>query len=79
MRAEQGGLLALVSERLQESVQVSPPRSPGILEGIGRSSKDRMEQGVDLLAFIGETVMAILRTALRPRRMRWAALFAIPK
>jgi phospholipid/cholesterol/gamma-HCH transport system permease protein len=35
-----------------------------------------VEQAGALLAFIGETVVAILRTLLRPARIRWAALFA---
>ncbi len=34
---------------------VRPPPPPGFLEGIGRDSWAHVEQGLDLLAFIGET------------------------
>ncbi len=76
LRREFGGLLALVGERLGELALVRPPPPPGFLEGIGRDSWVHVEQGLALLAFIGETVVAILRTGVRPARIRWAALFA---
>ncbi len=76
LRSEFGGLHDLVSERLQQLAEVHPPRPPGFLEGIGRNSWAHVEQAGALLAFIGETLVAILRTLLRPARIRWAALFA---
>jgi phospholipid/cholesterol/gamma-HCH transport system permease protein len=75
LRTEFGGLLALVGERLQQLALVRPPQPLGFLEGIGRDSWAHVEQGLALLAFIGETAVAILRTVLRPARIRWAALF----
>jgi phospholipid/cholesterol/gamma-HCH transport system permease protein len=75
LRAEFGSLLALVGERLQEMAQVNPPASSGFLEGIGRNSWTRLEQGMALLAFTGETTVVILRSLLHPARLRWNVLF----
>jgi len=74
LREEFAELLALVGERLRQSEQVQPPKPPGFLEGIGRNSWAQVEQAGALLAFTGETVVAILRALMRPARIRWSAL-----
>ncbi len=45
--------------------------SPSVLQGIGRSSVDTLEQGLALLSFVGETALVFAASVLRPSRWRW--------
>jgi len=73
----QARLLGLVAQRYAGYVPQEPPHPPGVLERIGRTNWSRLEQAFYLLAFIGEVCVAVLRSFLQPRRVRWRALAAI--
>ncbi len=64
-------LMALVGEH---EAPAPPPRPRRLgLGRIGRMSLGALQQGDDLLRFIGETAVAALRLVARPRRIRWRA------
>jgi phospholipid/cholesterol/gamma-HCH transport system permease protein len=76
LREEHEGLLRLVSQRRAEFGEPQALRSPGWLESVGRTAWQHASQAVDLLAFVGETAVALGRSALRPSRIRWRAIMA---
>ncbi len=74
LRPEFAALLALIAEHL-----VAPDRppansaspSPTALEGLGQNANAAFEQGTALLAFVGETSLALVGTLAHPARWRW--------
>ncbi len=74
LRPEFAALLALIAEHL-----VAPDRppansaspSPTALEGLGQNANAAFEQGTALLAFVGETSLALVGTLAHPSRCRW--------
>lgn len=76
LRPAQARLLALVAQRYAVEVQAQAPQRPGLLERIGRSTWEHLDQAFSLLAFIGEVAVVLLRACLQPRRIRWRALTA---
>jgi phospholipid/cholesterol/gamma-HCH transport system permease protein len=61
---------------------VEPPapdkRPPGYIQAlanIGYALENFGEEALETLSFLGETLTAIGRLALHPKRMRWAAMF----
>jgi phospholipid/cholesterol/gamma-HCH transport system permease protein len=67
-------LLNLVTERRDRPV--APARAPrlGWLGRLGQGTWGHIEQGRDLLGFVGETTLALLRLVRRPQRFRGRAL-----
>ena len=48
----------------------APSRPPSVVQAVGRNAAALGEQGVALLAFVGETAATLARCALQPRRWR---------
>lgn len=74
LRGEFTALLELVRERLGESIPAAPPPREGTLAWLGREAWRRAEEGLALLAFFGETVVALGRNLRHPGRIRRHAL-----
>jgi phospholipid/cholesterol/gamma-HCH transport system permease protein len=68
------GLLRLVRETGLEPGSVPRPESPGALEALGRQSSEGVQQGIGMLAFIGEMGSAWLRQLVHPGRIRWGEM-----
>ena len=74
LRPEHARLLDAVS---QQVVVPSPPDVPvpagfkGAVHRVGKSTEAGVEQALALLAFIGESSVALARAGLSPRRLRW--------
>jgi len=68
-----GRLLALVK---QQQVVPVPAARAARLSRLGQATWEHIEQGLQLLAFLGETFVILLTCILQPRRLRWNALFA---
>lgn len=54
---------------------VPPPGFMQMLERVGRSIDEAWDEGKATLSFLGATLVTIGKLILKPRRMRWAALF----
>ncbi len=76
LRKEYSELLSLVETRLKPEVGGVALRKPGPLEWLGQRTWTYLEEGIALLAFLGETFIALLGTLKRPSRIRWNALFS---
>ncbi|WP_084400027.1 ABC transporter permease [Henriciella aquimarina] len=48
-----------------------------LLERTGRSTMRFINEGLDMLAFLGDTLTSMLMAILRPARMRWTALVSV--
>ena len=70
MRAEFDTLLKLVADHAAAAQPVAPAE-PGLLAGIGQRAWDGMRGLYGILAFVGESAMALLYSLLQPRRIRW--------
>jgi phospholipid/cholesterol/gamma-HCH transport system permease protein len=70
-RAEHTALLQMVSAPAMRAALPAPAAAPGLLARIGRLAWERIGQGSELLAFIGEVGIAAARSAVRPARIRW--------
>ncbi len=69
---EQAALLRLVAEDYRPC-EIEPPRPAAIVEvvaEVGKSTLWVIRETADLLAFFGETLVALIRTMGRPRRLR---------
>lgn len=73
LRPEFATLLRLVASRTvaAEPIHTSPP---GLLKRIGRRSWRGMLGVSDMLAFVGECALVLLRTLIQPRRIHWRAI-----
>lgn len=74
LRGEFSALLELVRERLGEAAPAATPPREGTLAWLGREAWRRAEEGLALLAFFGETVVALGRNLRHPGRIRRHAL-----
>jgi phospholipid/cholesterol/gamma-HCH transport system permease protein len=74
--AEDAALIDLVRERRAAAGEPPPPAAPeGVLARIGRVAMGQVGEVIGFLAFLGEAAAAMLRVLVRPRRVRWRALF----
>ena len=74
LRPEFAALLALIAEHLfapDRPPANSASPSPTALEGLGQNANAAFEQGTALLAFVGETSLALVGTLAHPSRCRW--------
>lgn len=73
LRAESGPLLNLISacELLPPSAQ----SNTGLLASIGKQFWGSLENNVGMLAFVGESAIAMMRLIVQPRRIRWRTIF----
>lgn len=74
LRPEFAKLLAVVGQEIAHQATLSPPaaaRPPSWLESLGHTMADSVEQGLALLAFIGECTLAIGGWLSHPKRIRW--------
>ncbi|MCY7308648.1 MAG: ABC transporter permease, partial [Rhodoferax sp.] len=68
-----GPLLAAVTQH-QSAAGAQPTAAPpakGLLEATGQQVVDVLQQGVELLAFVGEVAVAMARSVAQPSRIRW--------
>ncbi len=73
LRPEHDALLRLVREHAaDERIPVKPRH--GFLEQLGMRTGSHFEQFLGMLAFLGESSMAMLRSLARPARIRWRAI-----
>lgn len=70
-------ILDLVCERACDLPPEPGPAGEGLLAGLGRLAWRHLEEGFDLLAFIGETAITLGRALARPARVRWRALASV--
>jgi phospholipid/cholesterol/gamma-HCH transport system permease protein len=69
-------LLELVAERCGDAAAEVGLAAPcNWLERLGHRAWRQLEDALELLAFIGETFTALLRSVLQPRRIRWPVLW----
>lgn len=73
LRPEFDTLLQLVASR---SAHAEPalPAKVGLLENIGRRVWRNLQSLSDMLAFVGESATALLRSLMQPHRIRWRAV-----
>ncbi len=64
-------LLDMVSAAGRESTELPRPYRPGLVEGIGSDTQERVEEYKAFLAFIGRTSYIAVRILLTPMRLRW--------
>jgi phospholipid/cholesterol/gamma-HCH transport system permease protein len=67
---EASRVLALVKGGLRAGAP-SARRSPNFVERIGEASVDLISDAVGVLAFLGELLRSLARSAVRPRSVRW--------
>ena len=73
LRPEFRSLVDLIGSK-DLSLEAAAPAEPGWVEGVGRRSWAALQGGTGYLAFVGESFLALLRTLLQPRRLRWRAI-----
>lgn len=73
LRPEFETLLQLVTSRSGHATS-APTQKIGLLEHIGRRVWRNLEALPDMLAFVGESAIALLRSLAQPRRLRWRAI-----
>lgn len=74
LRPEFVRLLNVVGQEIAHQASTSPPdavKPLTKLEGLGRGTADALEQGVALLAFVGESSLALGGWIAHPARIRW--------
>jgi phospholipid/cholesterol/gamma-HCH transport system permease protein len=78
LRPQHEALVNLVIERQRAAHQAAQPRPKplGLIAWLGKRVWDKVEHGLGLLAFLGETVIAFGKTLIQPNQLRWRALFA---
>ncbi|MEM5517734.1 MlaE family lipid ABC transporter permease subunit [Henriciella sp. AS95] len=60
-----------------EKPQSNPHGFIDLLERTGRTVASFANEAVDTLAFLGETIVSMLKMLVRPTKMRWTALVAV--
>lgn len=73
LRPEFRSLLDLISVRAVLPIHQAPPKS-GLLAGIGQQAWHGLENVSGLLAFVGESAIALFRSIVQPRRIRWRTI-----
>ena len=74
LRPEFKKLLELVAQHVKETAAKSAPATvlpPGWLSRTGQSSMLALNQGLDLLGFVGEAATALAKSLAQPRLIRW--------
>ena len=74
LRPEFSSLVELISSRAMLSERLAKPKD-GLLTSIGRQTWHGMENLSGMLAFVGESAIALLRLIVQPRRIRWRPVF----
>ncbi len=67
-------LLDVVTQQSADAVKApiaAQPPAPALLERVGRSALAWGEHGLDLLAFVGQTAVALAGSVAHPKRWRW--------
>jgi len=70
LRPEFCSLMDLISSRAVISERLTQPKD-GLLANIGRQTWHGLENLSGMLAFVGESAIAMLRLMAQPRRIRW--------
>jgi phospholipid/cholesterol/gamma-HCH transport system permease protein len=70
LQAEFSHLMQLVEVRAATAEHVAPMHQ-GALESLGRLVWGRLRDMADMLAFVGEVALVLLRSLHHPRRIRW--------
>jgi phospholipid/cholesterol/gamma-HCH transport system permease protein len=73
LRPEFEALFKLISARAPAR-GIAAPEAPGLLMRIGRATGQGLNDSFGLLAFVGETAIALARWIGAPRRIRWRAI-----
>lgn len=73
LRPEFSSLLDLISARAVVSAHLTQSKD-GLLASIGKQAWQGLENLSGLLAFVGETAIALLRLIVQPRRIRWRTI-----
>jgi len=73
LRPEFRALLDLIAVRAVQPVLPARPKE-GLLASIGKQAWHRMENMYGMLAFVGESAIALLRSIVQPRRIRWKTI-----
>jgi len=73
LRPEFGSLMDLISARAVVSAHLTQDKD-GLLASIGKQAWRGLENLSGLLAFVGETAIALLRLIVQPRRIRWRTI-----
>ena len=76
LREEYRELLELIQSRLGTEAGPQDFQKPRLLERLGQRTWTYVDEGIALLAFVGEISVALLRTLKQPSRIRWNALFS---
>ena len=74
LRPQFAQLMDTVAQHMaQQASQPAPAaaRPPNALERIGHNTKDVLQQGAALLAFVGESAAAFATSVMHPSRFRW--------
>ncbi len=72
LRPELAKLLETVTQGLADlPATPAPPSPPSTLERIGRHTSEAFSQGAAMLAFIGESAVALAGSIVHPARFRW--------
>ncbi|MFZ5523092.1 MAG: ABC transporter permease [Pseudomonadota bacterium] len=74
LRPEFSALLDLVSARAVMPAQLTQSRDD-LLASIGRRAWQGLENLSGMLAFVGESAVALLRLIVQPRHIRWRTIF----
>ncbi len=69
-------LFELVQSRRASIRPVEPPQRRGMLEQIGRNSRDHLKVAHGLLAFVGESAFVLFYNLTRPHRLRLRLVFS---
>jgi phospholipid/cholesterol/gamma-HCH transport system permease protein len=74
LRPEFAKLLTLITEQIAAQKPASPSdakRAPAAIAVLGQNVHTALDQGTALLAFVGETTMAVVACLMHPTRWRW--------
>jgi phospholipid/cholesterol/gamma-HCH transport system permease protein len=71
LKPEFGKLFAAVAEQVGAQAPVVPVAPPSLRENLGRSIVGAYQQGLALLAFVGEIAVAFGSSVAQPKKFRW--------
>ena len=74
LRPESSSLLHLISVRAVLPAHLAQPKA-GLLASIGQQAWRGLENLSGMLAFVGESAIAMMRLIVQPRRIRWRTIF----
>jgi len=64
-------LLEMVEEAGRDASELPRPYRPGLLEGIGKDTRERVSEYLLFLGFVGRVSFVSIRILFTPMRMRW--------